>query len=172
MYSHYFTENLNWDEENNKFVPNGTFKVDLGLSFIWLSANVRIHSNHDDDILKCFISYENKINIIKEMVTKVNDHLHNGEGPIIIRNFLNDINDNDGFGATLFITADPSAPHNYCVFEISSCYKKWRHGLDVAPMKKYLGSLINFLKLVDEDLVIIKAKITEYLKLKEVKDAQ
>lgn len=160
IYSHNLTgmSALNPDTKTWKF--NGDYALNLQLRFFWLGAHVDIHNN-TDTLHKSFDAYVKKIKLIDEMAAEAYAHITKGTGPLIVREFLNDIEVNDGFGATLFIHVDPDLPSNYCIFEISSCYKKYRYGADVKEMKKYLSNFLDFMYQVKDDLDIVKNKLSQ-----------
>lgn len=162
LYSHYFTEIKKWDEVSKKTVQLNEFMISLNLTFFWLGAMVQIHSN-SDDIDKSFKAYKDKILIIKRLATEAYSHLTTGKGPFVTRDFLNDSTINDGFGATLFITCNPDSVEEYCVFEISSCYKKYRYGTNPKGMKHYLKSLLEFITEKEMDLKLVEERINSYL---------
>ena len=149
---------INPESKTWKF--NGEYGLNLQLRFYWLGAHVDIHNNMDT-LQKSFAAYEKKIRLIDDMATEAYTHLTTGNGPLVVREFLNDAEVNDGFGATLFIHVDPDLPSNYCVFEISSCYKKYRYGTDVKGMKEYLKNFLSFMYNVKDDLAIVKEKIAQ-----------
>lgn len=160
IFSHSLTglSEINPDSKTWKF--NGHYSLNLQLRFYWLGAHVDIHNNMDG-IEKSFAAYEKKIKLIDDMATEAYNHLLTGAGPLVVREFLNDAEVNDGFGATLFIHVDPDLPSNYCIFEVSSCYKKYRYGTDVKTMKTYLSNFLDFMYLVKDDLVIVKEKLNQ-----------
>jgi hypothetical protein len=135
--------------------------LNLRLCFFWPNAFVEVHNNPDEDLVASFNAYINKITLIKLMCQDMVKHLEEGKGPYVRREFLNDANVNDGFGATLYMTADPDDRTNYCIFEISSCYKKYRYGHTPHSMKKYLKSVISIVTETEKDLVILKEKLDQ-----------
>lgn len=158
IYNHRFRGTDEYEVETKKWVFTGYYSLDLQLRFFWLGAHVDIHNNTDGQ-RKSFEAYVKKIKLIDEMATEAYTHLTTGTGPLVVREFLNDVEVNDGFGATLFIHVDPDLASNYCVFEISSCYKKYRYGGPVKLMKVYLKNLLDFMYEVKDDLEIVKTKI-------------
>lgn len=147
------------DAKGNETEAN-VWGVDLWITFFWPGCQIILHSN-TDVLEKSFESYYNKLLKIKDICSRSLDHLLTGKGPKVNRDFLNDEKDNDGYGGTLFITGDPDDKDNYCVFEISSCYKKYRHGTNPKGMIKYLKSVLSFMDIVFTDLDLIKSKIEE-----------
>lgn len=154
---------------DSQFLKEGIepYRPTFIIRFYWLKGYIELHNN-TDTIINSFSTYVRKIDRINEMIQKAYDHILSGSGPLIVRDFLNEVEINDGFGGTLFIHTDPDDCHNYCIFEISSCYKKYRHTGNVTEIKKYLRNLLDFLSLVKKDLTIIENKIkTLNLKGKE-----
>ncbi|QZA70756.1 hypothetical protein AH04_283 [Erwinia phage AH04] len=152
-----------------KLVPTEKYLLDVKLCFFWPSSYVEIHNNADEDLMLSFNAYLDKIKMIRVMCEDMVEHLNTGKGPFVRREFLNDATINDGFGGTLFMTADPDHPTNYCIFEVSSCYKKYRHSGTPSVLKKYLKDLISFINDAETDLVLIKEKIDQTL-LEKKKD--
>lgn len=150
-----------------KLVPTDRYLLDVQLCFFWPSAHVQIHNNPDDDLAASFKAYIDKLTLVKTMCQDMIEHLVSGKGPFVRREFLNDATINDGFGATLFMTADPDQPNNYCIFEISSCYKKYRHSGTPSSLKKYLNDLVAFITDAEVDLVIVKEKLDKVLSEKK-----
>lgn len=145
----------------------GKHMIDLKICFFWPGAYVEIHNNPDENIAASFKAYIDKITLIKSMCQEMVDHLTTGKGPLVCRNFLNDASINDGFGGTLFLTADPDLRNNYCIFEISSCFKKYRHSGTPSSLKKYLKDLINFIENVEIDLGVLKEKLDKTISEKK-----
>ena len=145
----------------SKWVPTGKYIMDVKVCFFWPNAYVEIHNNPDTDLQASFKAYVDKVALIKLMCQDMIEHLTTGKGPFVRREFLNDATINDGFGGTLFMTADPDNPTNYCIFEISSCFKKYRHSGSPGSMKKYLKDLVAFITESEKDLVVIKEKLDQ-----------
>lgn len=160
IFSHTFTETQEYNPETKKWKRNGRYMLSLLLCFYWLGSRVDIHNN-TDSIKKSFDAYHNKVKLVGEMAEEAYNHLESGEGPLVVREFLNDADVNDGFGATLFIHVDGGMKSNYCIFEVSSCYKKYRYGCNPKDMKIYLRNLMGFIYDIQEDLAIIKKKIDQ-----------
>jgi len=163
IFSHHLSRRkIKYQELNGEHKEEILNSLSLALYFFWPGYRVEIHSNADS-VRKSFAAYEKKINLLTELVEAAYTHLVSGSGPLVVRDFLNDADVNDGFGATLFIHVDPDEKTNYCIFEISSCYKKYRYGTEPKEMKKYLGNLFDFLYLIKDDLAVIKEKLDEFL---------
>lgn len=154
---------------SGKLTPTGKHILDIKLCFFWPGAYVEIHNNSDDDLAASFKAYVDKIVLIKSMCLDMIKHLNEGKGPFVRREFLNDATINDGFGGTLFMTADPDLPNNYCIFEISSCFKKYRHSGGPSVLKKYLKDLVSFINDAEVDLAIVKEKLDQ-IPVEEKKD--
>lgn len=146
---------------DSKWVPSGKYIMDVKVCFFWPGAFVEIHNNPDTDLQASFKAYVNKITLIKSMCQDMIAHLTTGKGPLVRREFLNDATINDGFGGTLFMTADPDSPSNYCIFEISSCFKKYRHSGPPSSIKKYLKDLVVFIIEAEKDLVMVKEMLDQ-----------
>lgn len=159
IFRHCVEECVGWSSDG-KTKESKSWAMDLNLAFVWSGAYVNIHSN-SDVVDKSFDAYHAKLLKIKDMCERSLNHLNTGKGPFVARDFLNDEKINDGYGATLFITCDPSDGNNYCIFEISSCYKKYRYGTTPKGMKYYLKELLAFMDVIFKDLEIVKAKIEE-----------
>jgi hypothetical protein len=155
---------------NGRLKETDKYMLNVRLCFFWSNALVELHNNPDEDLSASFNTYVNKISLVKLMCQDMIKHLEEGKGPYVRREFLNDAAVNDGFGATLFMTADPGDHTNYCIFEISSCYKKYRHAGNPRSMKRYLKSVVSFIDEVESDLVILKEKLDSFLA--EKKDEQ
>lgn len=145
----------------NKWVFNGEYMLEVKICFFWANAYIVIHNNTDSDLQASFKAYSDKITLIRSMCQDMVEHLTTGKGPFVRREFLNDATINDGFGGTLFMTADPDDPANYCIFEISSCFKKYRHGGTPVDIKKYLNDLIAFIVNIEKDFIIVKEKLDQ-----------
>lgn len=137
--------------------PDKRYCVDLSLCFYWLGGKIVLHNNRDTPE-KSLNTYVNKINLLGRLALKAYNHLQEGKGPLLIRRFLNNPKVNDGFSASIYIHVDPDDKDNWCVFEISSCFKKHRYLVDVKGMKVYLKNLLSFIAVVKEDLSVIKGK--------------
>lgn len=159
---HLYRRSVSVSDDDKETKEHFVDSLSLALYFFWPGYRVEIHNN-GDTIKKSFAAYEKKVNLIMELVEAGYQHLENGSGPLVVRDFLNDAEVNDGFGGTLFIHVDPDEKTNYCIFEISSCYKKYRYGTFPKEMKGYLRNLFDFLYLVKDDLAVIKEKIDEFL---------
>lgn len=146
---------------DNKSTPIERHLLDIKLCFFWPGAYIEIHNNPDTNLQASFLAYINKIILIRTMCLEMIEHLISGKGPFVRREFLNDASIDDGFGGTLFMTANPDHPANYCIFEISSCYKKYRHSGTPCSLKKYLKDLVTFINDVEVDLTIIKEKLEQ-----------
>ena len=154
--------------KTNKPEFTGNYMVNVDLCFFWPNAYISIHNNPDTDLQASFLAYINKIALIRLMCQDMIEHLTSGKGPFVRREFLNDATINDGFGGTLFMTADPDDPNNYCIFEISSCYKKYRHSGTPNSLKKYLKDLDAFIIQAETDLGIFKEKNDQKIPEKKI----
>lgn len=158
IFSHSIYGMKEWSPDLKKLKFSGSYGLSLQLRLFWLGAYVDIHNN-SDDIKKSFDAYMKKIKLMDEMATEAYQHLVSGNGPLVVREFLNDAEVNDGFGATLFIHVDPDLETNHCIFEVSSCYKKYRYGTSPRYMREYLKNFLSFMYDVKDDLAIIKERI-------------
>lgn len=168
IYSHRFTPIQSL--VNGKLVPTDKHLLNIKLCFFWPGAYVVLHNNPDDDLAASFKAYVDKVALIRVMCQDMIEHLTTGKGPFVRREFLNDATINDGFGGTLFMTADPDQPSNYCIFEISSCFKKYRHSGTPSSIKKYLKDLVTFIIESEQDLVVVKEKLDQSLAEKKEDD--
>lgn len=170
IFNNRFQELEVYDSKTSKFKYNGHYVLDLKLCFFWPGSYVEIHNNPDNDLSLSFKEYIKKITLIKTMCQEMAAHISDGKGVLVKRNFLNDETVNDGFGATLFMTADPEFKENYCIFEISSCFKKYRYGTNPSTMKKYIRDLLSLISDLEQDLKIVEEKLKSILP--EVKDGE
>lgn len=165
-YSHYFTEAVQSGTIDGDGIAANDYYVHMNISFVYPGSLITLHNNNDESIHQSFSEYQKKLTIIRKLATEALEHVTTGKGPKVFRDFLNDGMVNDGYGGTLFITADGDEPSNFCVFEISSCYKKYRHLTDPKGLKHYLKSLLAFMDGLDEDLINVKNLVDTHIKEK------
>lgn len=73
-------------------------------------------------------------------------------GRLVVREFLNEIKDDNDYGSAVMITIPPiDQSHLFCTFEISSCHFKCRQNPDRKELKRQLKFMLKHLRIHIQD---------------------